>query len=101
MPFIQENRTRAYWNGEKRGKKSHSHFSITIPHSVVEFMGWKKGDELKFMFKDGEVVLTKDESQNQAVFVKKVKPLGTSAHVSAPRKFIGKEALVVVEEEAY
>jgi len=99
MPYIQENKTRAYWNGEKRGKKYHSRFSITIPREIIKFMGWNKGDELKFLLKEGEVVLRKGENQNQAVFLKKVKPLSTSAYVSVPRKFIGKEAVIIVKDE--
>lgn len=83
-------------NGRK-GKEYWRHF-VVIPKALIEALGWKKGDELKFWLKDGEVVLRKDESQNQMVFVKKIKPLSTSAYVSVPRKFIGKEALVVVKE---
>jgi len=83
------------------GIREYSEHFVVIPVELVRTLGWKKGDELKFMFKDGEVVLRKGEGQNQAVFVKKVKPLSTSAYVSVPRRFVGKEALVVVREEAY
>jgi bifunctional DNA-binding transcriptional regulator/antitoxin component of YhaV-PrlF toxin-antitoxin module len=59
MPYIQENKTRDYWNGEKVGKKSHSRFSITIPRRIVEFMDWKKGDELVFKLDGKRVFLRK------------------------------------------
>ena len=59
MPYIQENKTQGYLNGEKIGRKSHSRFSITIPRRIVEFMGWKKGDELEFRLEGKKVVLKK------------------------------------------
>ncbi|MFX0202874.1 MAG: AbrB/MazE/SpoVT family DNA-binding domain-containing protein [Candidatus Hodarchaeota archaeon] len=62
MPYIQENRTRSYWNGEKIGKKAHSRFSITIPREIVKFMGWKRGDELEFKLEKRKVVLRKRPS---------------------------------------
>jgi AbrB family looped-hinge helix DNA binding protein len=61
MPYIQANRTRAYRNGEKTGRKFHPCYSITIPRRVVEFMGWKKGDELEFKLEGGKVVLRRKE----------------------------------------
>jgi len=57
MSYIQENRTRVCWNGKKKRKKSHSHFSITIPKEIVNIMSWKKGDELKFKLEGNKVVL--------------------------------------------
>ena len=61
MPLIQENMTRCYSDGQKVGKKKHSRYSITIPHTIVEFMGWKKGDELEFRLVEGKVMLKRKE----------------------------------------
>lgn len=57
MPYLQENRVRSYWNGEKTGKKTHPRYSLTIPTKIVEFMSWKRGDELEFKLENGKVVL--------------------------------------------
>jgi hypothetical protein len=56
MPYIQENKVCGYKNGSPARKK-HPHFSVTIPRHIIEFMGWKKGDEVEFKLEGGKVVL--------------------------------------------
>jgi len=60
MPYIQENKVTSYWDGKKVGKKSHPRFSITIPRKIIDTMGWKKGDELKFELEGKKVFLKKE-----------------------------------------
>ena len=62
MPFIQENRTSAYSLEGKRFKKAHPRYSITIPKSIMAFLGWKKGDELEFKLANGKVILKRKEA---------------------------------------
>jgi len=57
MPYIQEMKTRSYWNVKPSGKKSHSTFFVTIPKALVEALGWKKGDEVEFKLEKENVVL--------------------------------------------
>ena len=57
MPYIQENKTRGYWNGKRVGKKPQSRFSITIPKWIIEEMAWQKGDEIEFRIEKGKAVL--------------------------------------------
>lgn len=56
MPYIQENKVCGYSQG-RPARKKHSRFSITIPRSVVNLMGWQKGDEVEFKLANGKVVL--------------------------------------------
>ena len=59
MPYIQENKTTVNSFEEKKNRKMHSRYSITIPKNIATFMAWKKGDEVEFTLEGGKVVLKK------------------------------------------
>jgi len=62
MPVIQANQTTNYSQKGGKLKRKHFHFSITIPNSIITFMGWTKGDEIEFKLVNGQVLLKRKES---------------------------------------
>lgn len=62
MPTIQANVTTNYSPGGGKLKKKHFHYSITIPNSIMTFMGWQKGDEVEFKLVNGQALLKRKEA---------------------------------------
>jgi len=56
MPKIQAFKGSNLLANNKRGKEYTRHF-VVIPIQLIRALGWKKGDELEFKLKRGEVVL--------------------------------------------
>lgn len=61
MPTIQANQTTNYSQKGGKLKRKHFHYSVTIPNSVMAFMGWKKGDDVDFKLDNGKVLLKRKE----------------------------------------
>lgn len=60
MPVIQANQTTNYSQKGGKLKTRHFRYSITIPNSIMTFMGWKKGDEIDFKLVNGQVLLKRN-----------------------------------------
>lgn len=73
MPIIQANETTNYSQKGGTLKRKHFRYSITVPNSMMTFMGWKKGDELEFKLVNGQVILKMGERDSGKKGLKRIK----------------------------
>lgn len=62
MPVIQANQTTNYSQKGGKLKRKYIRYSVTVPNSIMTFMGWKKGDEVEFRLEGGKVTLMRKRS---------------------------------------